>query len=210
MTAESQRAAFDPAAHPPLMVAPMRTLTPREVLDQLVASNDGFLGAVAGLDDEGWSTMEYRQLGRSGLRVSALTLGTMTFGGRGGFRAVGATDVVAARRQVDLCLDAGVNLIDTADVYSDGLSEEITGMVISGRRDSLLLSTKVRMSMGDGPNDAGLSRQHIIAGLGPFVTCEIVEFGFREAAAEIASEIGHAASGAKNSLDAGSIGTGKP
>ena len=62
--------------------------------------------------------MEYRQLGRSGLRVSALTLGTMTFGGRGGFRAVGATDVVSARRQVDMCLDAGINLIDTADVYS--------------------------------------------------------------------------------------------
>ena len=108
--------------------------------------------------------MEYRQLGGSGLRVSTLTLGTMTFGGRGGFRAVGATDVVAARRQVDLCLDAGVNLIDTADVYSGGLAEEITGEVITGRRDPLLLSTKVRMSMGDGPNDAGLSRQHIIAG----------------------------------------------
>src|ERR1700678_1950736 len=109
-------------------------------------------------------TMEYRQLGRSGLRVSALTLGTMTFGGRGGFRAVGATDVDGARRQVDLCLDAGVNLIDTADVYSGGLAEEITGEVIKGRRDSLLLSTKVRMTMGDGPNDAGLSRQHIISG----------------------------------------------
>jgi aryl-alcohol dehydrogenase-like predicted oxidoreductase len=108
--------------------------------------------------------MEYRQLGRSGLRVSALTLGTMTFGGRGGFRAVGATDVDGARRQVDMCLDAGINLIDTADVYSEGLAEEITGEVIKGRRDSLLLSTKVRMPMGDGPNDAGLSRQHIIAG----------------------------------------------
>src|SRR5487761_309134 len=108
--------------------------------------------------------MEYRQLGSSGLRVSTLTLGTMTFGGRGGFSAVGATDVEGARRQVDLCLDAGVNLIDTADVYSGGLAEEITGAVIKGRRDSLLLSTKVRMSMGQGPNDAGLSRQHIIAG----------------------------------------------
>jgi len=108
--------------------------------------------------------VEYRQLGRSGLRVSTLTLGTMTFGGQGGFRAVGATDVVAARRQVDLCLDAGVNLIDTADIYSGGVAEEITGEVIAGRRDSLLLSTKVRMGMGDGPNDAGLSRQHIIAG----------------------------------------------
>jgi aryl-alcohol dehydrogenase-like predicted oxidoreductase len=108
--------------------------------------------------------MEYRQLGRSGLRVSTLTLGTMTFGGRGGFRAVGATDVVGARRQVDMCLDAGVNLIDTADVYSGGLSEEITGEVITGRRDNLLLSTKVRMNMGEGPNEAGLSRHHIISG----------------------------------------------
>jgi aryl-alcohol dehydrogenase-like predicted oxidoreductase len=108
--------------------------------------------------------MEYRQLGRSGLRVSALTLGTMTFGGRGGFSAVGSTDVTGARRQVDMCLDAGVNHIDTADVYSGGLAEEITGEVIKGRRDSLLVSTKVRMTMGPGPNDAGLSRQHIIAG----------------------------------------------
>jgi aryl-alcohol dehydrogenase-like predicted oxidoreductase len=108
--------------------------------------------------------MEYRQLGRSGLRVSALTLGTMTFGGRGGFRAVGETDVTGARRHLDMCLDAGVNLIDTADVYSGGLAEEITGEVIIGRRDALLLSSKVRMRMGDGPNDAGLSRQHIIAG----------------------------------------------
>src|ERR1700761_579172 len=108
--------------------------------------------------------MEYRQLGRSGLRVSTLTLGTMTFGGRGGFSAVGATDVQGARRQLDLALDAGVNLIDTADVYSGGVAEEITGEVITGRRDSLLLSTKVRMPMGDGPTDAGLSRQHIIAG----------------------------------------------
>jgi aryl-alcohol dehydrogenase-like predicted oxidoreductase len=108
--------------------------------------------------------MEYRQLGRSGLRVSVLTLGTMTFGGRGGFAAVGATDVNGARRQVDMCLDAGVNLIDTADVYSRGLSEEITGEVLSGRRDDVLLSSKVRMTMGPGPNDAGLSRHHIIAG----------------------------------------------
>jgi aryl-alcohol dehydrogenase-like predicted oxidoreductase len=108
--------------------------------------------------------MEYRQLGRSGLRVSTLTLGTMGFGGRGGFSAVGSVDVTAARRQVDLCLDAGVNLLDTADMYSGGLAEEITGEVILGRRESLLLSTKVRFPMGDGPNDAGLSRHHIIAG----------------------------------------------
>src|ERR1700676_3057042 len=108
--------------------------------------------------------MEYRQLGRSGLRVSTLTLGTMTFGGRGGVSGVGAAGVAGARRQVDLCLDAGVNLIDTADVYSRGLAEEITGEVIAGRRDSLLISTKVRMSMGDGPNEAGLSRHTIISG----------------------------------------------
>jgi aryl-alcohol dehydrogenase-like predicted oxidoreductase len=108
--------------------------------------------------------MEYRQLGRSGLRVSALTLGTMTFGGRDGFAAVGATGVDGARRQVDMCLDAGINLLDTADAYSRGLAEEITGEVIRGRRDSVLLSTKVRMRMGSGPNDAGLSRHHIIAG----------------------------------------------
>jgi aryl-alcohol dehydrogenase-like predicted oxidoreductase len=108
--------------------------------------------------------MEYRALGRSGLRVSVLTMGTMTFGGKGGFAAVGSTDVNEARRQVDQCLDAGINLIDTADVYSDGLSEEIVGEVIDGRRDNVLVATKVRMSMGPGPNDAGLSRHHIIAG----------------------------------------------
>src|SRR6202012_4474479 len=108
--------------------------------------------------------MEYRQLGRSGLRVSALTLGTMTFGGRGGFRAGGGTDVPGGRGPPAMGIDAGVNLIDTADVYSGGLAEEITGEVVKGRRDSLLVSTKVRMSMGDGANDAGLSRQHIISG----------------------------------------------
>ncbi len=106
--------------------------------------------------------MEYRRLGRSGLFVSTLTLGTMTFGGQGGFSKVGATDVAGARRQVDMCLDAGVNLFDTANIYSSGESEEILGEAISGRRDDLLLATKVRMSVGDGPNDTGLSRYHII------------------------------------------------
>jgi aryl-alcohol dehydrogenase-like predicted oxidoreductase len=108
--------------------------------------------------------MEYRALGRSGLRLSVLTMGTMTFGGRGGFANVGTTDVDQARRQVDMCLDAGINLIDTADVYSDGLSEEILGEVLRGRRDRVLVATKVRMPMGTGPNDAGLSRHHIISG----------------------------------------------
>ncbi|MEU8228297.1 aldo/keto reductase [Actinoplanes sp. NPDC048967] len=108
--------------------------------------------------------MEYRTLGKSGLRVSVLTMGTMTFGGKGGFASVGTTDVAEARRQVDQCLDAGVNLIDTADVYSDGVSEEIVGEVLAGRRDEVLVATKVRMPMGSGPNDAGLSRHHVIAG----------------------------------------------
>ncbi len=108
--------------------------------------------------------MEYRTLGGSGLRVSVLTMGTMTFGGAGGFADVGSTAVDEARRQVDMCLDAGINLIDTADVYSGGLSEEIVGEVLDGRRDRALLATKVRMPMGEGPNDAGLSRHHVISG----------------------------------------------
>jgi len=108
--------------------------------------------------------VEYRTLGGSGLRVSVLTMGTMTFGGTGGFGDVGSTGLVEARRQVDMCLDAGVNLIDTADVYSAGLSEEIVGEVLDGRRDRALLATKVRMEMGEGPNDAGLSRHHVITG----------------------------------------------
>lgn len=107
--------------------------------------------------------MEYRQLGRSGLRVSVLTLGTMTFGGQGGFAKAGNTDAAEARRMVDLCLDAGVNLIDTANMYSLGAAEAIVGEAVAGRRDKILLTTKARMKMGDGPNDAGLSRHHLIA-----------------------------------------------
>jgi aryl-alcohol dehydrogenase-like predicted oxidoreductase len=108
--------------------------------------------------------MEYRALGRSGLRVSVLTMGTMTFGGTGPFANVGSTALEEARRQVDQCLDAGVNLFDTADVYSGGLSEEILGKALNGRRDEVLIATKVRMPMGSGPNDAGLSLHHIISG----------------------------------------------
>lgn len=106
--------------------------------------------------------MEYRQLGRSGLRVSKLSLGTMTFGGAAKFRDVGGSDVAEAERMLDMCLDAGVNLVDTADVYSDGISEEILGRALTGRRDRLLIATKARFTMGDGPNDAGLSRHHLI------------------------------------------------
>jgi aryl-alcohol dehydrogenase-like predicted oxidoreductase len=108
--------------------------------------------------------MKYRTLGHSGLRISVLAMGTMTFGGQGPFAFVGSTGVEEARRQVDMCLEAGINLIDTADIYSFGLSEDIVGEVLHGRRDQVLLATKVRMPMGPGPNDAGLSRHHIISG----------------------------------------------
>ena len=106
--------------------------------------------------------MDYRQLGRSGLRVSTITLGTMGFGGQGPFAAVGKLGVEDCKRQLDLCLDAGVNLVDTANMYSAGASEEILGEALDGRRDRLLVATKVRFPMGDGPNDAGLSRHHVI------------------------------------------------
>ena len=108
--------------------------------------------------------MEYRQLGRSGLRVSTITLGTMGYGGTGWAQPVGTLDVDAARRQIAMARDAGVNLIDTADMYSDGLSEEIVGKALGADRDDVLLATKVRMPMGEGPNDAGLSRHHVIRG----------------------------------------------
>jgi aryl-alcohol dehydrogenase-like predicted oxidoreductase len=109
-----------------------------------------------------YGIVEYRQLGRSGLKVSVLSLGTMTFGGKGNFGKTGATDVDGARRQVDLCLEAGINLIDTADIYSTGLAEEILGKALQGRRNSVLVASKARFRMGSGPNDAGLSRQHLI------------------------------------------------
>jgi aryl-alcohol dehydrogenase-like predicted oxidoreductase len=106
--------------------------------------------------------MEYRQLGRSGLRVSTLSLGTMGFGGTGWAKPVGQIDVAGAREQIALARDAGVNLIDTADVYSAGLAEEILGEALGGSRDQVLIATKARMPMGDGPNDAGLSRHHVV------------------------------------------------
>lgn len=109
--------------------------------------------------------MEYRQLGRSGLKVSTITMGTMTFGGVGWAKTVGDLGVNEARRLVDICVDAGVNLIDTADAYSQGVCEEILGEIIGGpRKNDVLVATKVRFPMGDGPNSSGLSRQHLIAG----------------------------------------------
>ena len=106
--------------------------------------------------------MDYRYLGRSGLKVSALTMGTMTFGGS---QKVGHTPQADATRQIDLCLDHGINLLDTANVYNAGVSEEMIGVALSenGRRDKALIATKVRFKMGDGPNAAGLSRHHIMA-----------------------------------------------
>ncbi|SOE57803.1 Predicted oxidoreductase [Caballeronia arationis] len=107
--------------------------------------------------------MEYRQLGRSGLKVSTITLGTMTMGGKGKFASVGDVGLDDARRQIDMCIDAGVNLIDTADVYSGGASEEIVGEALGGKRKgAVLIASKARFPMGDGPNDRGLSRHHLI------------------------------------------------
>ena len=108
--------------------------------------------------------MQYRQLGRTGLRVSTFTLGTMGFGGTGWATPVGKIDVDGAREQIAVAREAGVNLIDTADVYSEGLSEEILGKALGKDREDVLIATKVRMPMGEGPNDAGLSRHHIVRG----------------------------------------------
>ena len=107
--------------------------------------------------------MEFRQLGKSGLKVPVLSFGTGTFGGGTEFfKAWGASDVAEATRLVDVCLDAGVNLFDTADVYSNGLSETILGKAIAGRRSQVLISTKATFKMGSGPNDLGSSRYHLI------------------------------------------------
>lgn len=107
--------------------------------------------------------MEYRQLGGSGFMVPALTLGTGTFGGATElFKAWGSTGVVEATRLVDICLEAGLSMFDTADIYSKGLAEEILGQAIKGRRDKVLISTKATFRSGDGPNDVGSSRFHLI------------------------------------------------
>jgi aryl-alcohol dehydrogenase-like predicted oxidoreductase len=105
--------------------------------------------------------MEYRYLGRSGLRVPVLTFGTGTFGGRGMFGAWGDTGVAEATRLVDICLDAGLTMFDSADIYSLGAAEEILGAALRGRRDRALISTKATSPMSDKPNDAGSSRQHL-------------------------------------------------
>jgi len=107
--------------------------------------------------------MEYRLLGGSGLKVSVLTMGTMTFGGKGPFAKVGNIGLDEVRRLIDLVADAGVNLIDTADVYSGGASEALIGEAMGGsRKPGMLIATKARFPMGAGPNDRGLSRWHLI------------------------------------------------
>ena len=110
--------------------------------------------------------MDTRFLGNSGFKVPALGFGAGTFGGKGPlFSAWGNTDVAQARRLIEICLDAGVNLFDTADVYSDGASESILGAAIQGRRDQVILSTKLSLRAGEGANDVGASRHHLIRGV---------------------------------------------
>ncbi len=107
--------------------------------------------------------MDYRRLGASGLQVPVLSFGAGTFGGQGPlFSAWGNTDAREARRLVDICLDAGLTMFDTADVYSNGASEEALGAALEGRRDRVLVSTKTSLPMGDGPSDAGSSRARLI------------------------------------------------
>lgn len=109
------------------------------------------------------AALEVRQLGSSGLRVPVLSFGTGTFGGSGPlFGAWGRSDADEARRLVDVCLEAGANLFDTADVYSDGASERMLGEAIKGRRDAVLISTKTGLPTGDGPGDWGVSRSRLI------------------------------------------------
>jgi aryl-alcohol dehydrogenase-like predicted oxidoreductase len=106
--------------------------------------------------------MEYRQLGGSGLKVPVLSYGTATFGGGTEFfKAWGETDVAEASRLIDICLEAGVNMFDTADVYSKGLSEEILGQALKGRREQVLISTKATFPMGEGANELGSSRYYL-------------------------------------------------
>src|SRR5687768_5496219 len=107
--------------------------------------------------------MEYRQLGGSGFKVPVLSLGTGRFGGGNEFfKAWGSSGVAEATRLVDICLEAGLTMFDSADVYSDGMAEEILGQAISGRRDQVIISTKGTFRLGSGLNDVGSSRHHLI------------------------------------------------
>src|SRR3984885_13738008 len=105
--------------------------------------------------------MEYRQLGRSGFNVPVLTLGTGTFGTKGPLQAWGHTDEKAATRLVDICLEHGLTMFDSADIYSNGAAEEVLGAAIKGRRDKVLISTKATFRSGEGANEVGSSRFHL-------------------------------------------------
>ena len=110
--------------------------------------------------------MEYRQLGRSGFSVPVLSFGTGTFGGKGGLAGWGSTQAAEATRIVDVCLEHGITMFDSADIYSGGASEEVLGAAIKGRRDKVLISTKATFRSGEGANDVGSSRFHLLK------TCE--------------------------------------
>src|SRR5580692_3525604 len=108
--------------------------------------------------------MEYRLLGNSGFKVPVLSFGTGTFGGGNEFfKAWGASDVAEATRLIDICLEAGLTMFDSADIYSSGMAEEILGQAIKGRRDKVIISTKGTFRFGTGPNDVGSSRYHLIS-----------------------------------------------
>ena len=107
--------------------------------------------------------MQHRKLGRSGLRVSSLCLGAMTFGQSKGFMKDVTSSDGEARRVLDAALDAGIDFVDTADIYSEGGSETLLGQWLEGRRQKIVLATKCRFPMGPGPNEQGLARQHVVA-----------------------------------------------
>ncbi|TAK58359.1 MAG: aldo/keto reductase [Bacteroidetes bacterium] len=108
--------------------------------------------------------MNYRFLGTTGLKVSELCFGNMTFGGKGGFKTIGELGQPEANRLVEMCLNAGINFFDTADIYSQGIAEEMLGKALGNKRKEIILATKVRAKMSDNVNDVGLSRHHIIEG----------------------------------------------
>ena len=118
-----------------------------------------------------YKNTDYTTLRHSGPKVSVLTMGTFTFGGAGPFAMVGAQDVAEARKLVDLCIAAGVNLFDTSNMYSIGLSEEILSEVLLDHRDDVLISSKARMPVGKGPNDEGASRHHLIRACARSLKC---------------------------------------
>jgi aryl-alcohol dehydrogenase-like predicted oxidoreductase len=145
-----------------LLHDPLQALSPGCIRDATDQSIERFLTIFLFFDKED-ACMEYRRLGASGFKVPVLSFGTGTFGGKGEFfGAWGNTDVAEARRLIDICLDAGVTMFDSADIYSNGAAESILGEAIKGRRDKVLISTKSTFRFSDEPNDVGSSRFHLI------------------------------------------------